>query len=299
MPWLFDPRHLHTLQAVVRLSSFAAAAADLGYTQSAVSQQIAELERRVGTRVVARRPVRPTEAGIVLLEAEATIGATMSATAAELTALQQGSTGHLRLGAFVSAAATIVPPALRWLRVNHPGVRVSLRQLETHASFDALLRGDLDLAVTFDYTHDRQPAPGAIHRRLIRTDPVLAVLPRSHPLADRDVIDPADLAAHEWINTPVATLDRPGNQPAADVTARHRLDFEGDDFRTALKLVAENLGVALLPELALIDAPATVTSRPLTSGGLTRHIYACRLATRHVSATLAGLEDQLSHSAIT
>src|SRR5918997_5742308 len=222
MAWRFDPRHLHTLQAVVRLASFAAAAEELGYTQSAVSQQIAELERRVGTRVVARRPVRPTEAGIVLLDAEATIEATMSATAAELTALQQGTTGHLRLGAFVSAAATLVPPALRWLRVNHPGVRVTLRQLETHDSYEALLRGDLDLAVTFDYTHDRQPAPGGIRQRLIRTDPVLAVLPISHPLADRDVIGPADLARDEWINTPVVALDQIGN---GHTTARHRLNF--------------------------------------------------------------------------
>lgn len=248
--------------------------------------------------MVARRPVRPTEAGIVLLDAEATIEATMSASAAELTALQQGTTGHLRLGAFVSAAATLVPPALRWLRVIHPGVQVTLRQLETHASHEALLRGDLDLAVTFDYTHDRQPAPDGIHQRLIRTDPVLAVLPVSHPLAERDVIDPADLAPDEWINTPVTALDRPGGQLAADVT-RHRLDFEGDDFRTALKLVAQDLGVALLPELALMDAPATVTSRPLSRGAFTRYIYACRLDTRRVSATLAGLEDQLSHPATT
>jgi DNA-binding transcriptional LysR family regulator len=127
--------------------------------------------------------------------------------------------------------------------------------------------------------------------------PVLAVLAKSHPLADRDVIDPASLAPHEWINTPVTTLNRPGDQHPAAATASHRLDFEGDDFRAPLKLVAENLGVALLPELALVDAPSTVTSRPLITGGLTRHIYACRLDTRHVSAILTGLENQLANPA--
>jgi DNA-binding transcriptional LysR family regulator len=296
--WKFDPRHLGTLEAVVRLGSFASAAEELGYTQSAVSQQIAELERRVGTRVVARRPVRPTEAGTVLLAAEAAVQTTMSTTAAELIALEQGTTGHVRLGAFVSAAASLVPSALGRLRASNPGVHVTLRQSETSASYDALLRGDLDLAVTFDYRHAPQPAPEGIHRQLIRTDPVMVVLPTSHSLADRNDLDLADLTHEAWITTPVEEPEGADEHGVGDDSPRHRLDFEGDDFRTAMKLVAADLGVALLPELALADAPTGVVGRPLRgTGRLTRYVYTCRLSTRHVSAPVARLEDYLAELA--
>src|ERR1700754_2408365 len=97
--WPVDPRHLVTLAEVVRLGSFAAAADSLGYTQSAVSQQIGELERRVGERVVERRPVRVTAAGEVLLVAERRMQATMASVAAELDAITAGVTGQVRLGA--------------------------------------------------------------------------------------------------------------------------------------------------------------------------------------------------------
>jgi DNA-binding transcriptional LysR family regulator len=221
----------------------------------------------------------------------------MSTTAAELTALKQGATGHVRLGAFVSAAASLVPPALGRLRASHPGVRVTLRQSETNASYDALLRGDLDLAVTFDYRHAPQPAPGGIHRQLIRTDPVLIVLPASHPLADREDLDITDLAHEAWITTPVDQLGQADEHRTGDDPQHHQLDFEGDDFRTALKLVAANLGVALLPQLALADAPTGVVGRPVRGTGLTRSIYTCRLNTRHVSAPLARLENHLAELA--
>jgi DNA-binding transcriptional LysR family regulator len=297
VPWTLDPRHLLTLEAVVRLRSFAAAADALGYTQSAVSQQIAELERRIGVRVVDRRPVRPTAAGSVLLAAEASIQAAMSTTAAELAALDKGLTGTVRLGAFVSAAVSIVPAALTELRTSNPGVQVILRQLETADSYAALLRGDLDLAVTFDYDRALQPEPEGIVRRLIRTDPVLIALPASHPLAGQETVDPAQVESDAWITTPVTAphLNPTAGAPAAG--ARPSLELQGDDFRTALRLVAEGLGAALLPELALTDAPPGVIGRPLAGAPLTRYVYLCRIQSHRVPAPIAQLEKYLTSGA--
>ena len=295
--WPFDPHHLRTLEAVARLGSFAAAADELGYTQSAVSQQIAELERRVGSRVLNRRPVTPTEPGTVLLAAETAFRTAMSITATELAALDEGAAGTVRLGAFVSAAASIVPPALARLRSSNPGVRVTLRQLETSQSYHSLRRGDLDLAVTFDYDGAPQPAPDGIIRRMIRTDPVMAILPTSHSLANHEDVDLADFAPDTWINTPVDTARPATGRPAAGRDGpAHRLGFEGDDFRTVVNLVAAGLGVALLPQLALLHAPAGVVGRPIRGGTIERRIYLARLNTLNASAAVTALERYISES---
>ncbi len=294
--WPFDPSHLRTLEAVARLGSFAAAADELGYTQSAVSQQIAELERRVGTRVLNRRPVRPTQPGTVLLAAQTAFQTTMSITATELAALGEGASGTVRLGAFVSAAASIVPPALARLRSSNPAVHVTLRQLETSQSYHALLRGDLDLAVTFDYDGTPQPAPDGIIRHVIRIDPLLIVLPVSHPLASHQEVDAADLAPDAWIRTPVDATQPatalPGARPHRDAD---RLGFEGDDFRTVINLVAAGLGVALLPQLALHDAPAGIAARPVRGATVKRRIYLARLDTRNTPAAVTTLERYLAN----
>ena len=294
MEWRFDPRQLRTLESVVRLGSFSAAADELGYTQSAVSQQISELERRVGSRVVARRPVRPTETGRVLLGTETAIGTAMTRAAAELAALTAGDAGELRLGAFISAAAAIAPPALALLRASHPGLTVTLRELEQRQMYAALLRDQIDLAVTFDYRHAPDPPPEGILRRHLTDDPVMVALPAGHPLAGSGEVDPHDVGSHEWINTAVA--DGGLDLTSSGDDHEHRLTFDGQDFRTALNLVAAGLGVALLPRLSLLDAPPEVVARPLRRPGVVRRIHTCRLDTGHVSASVGRLQTCLEQA---
>lgn len=297
MSWLFDPRHLVTLAAVVRLGSFAAAAEELGYTQSAVSQQIAELERRVGARVLIRRPLRATEAGRVLLDTEAAISMSMSRAATELGALAEGTVGEVRLGAFISAAASIVPPALARLRASCPAVHIALRELEQRETHALLFRGDVDLAITFDYGHASGPVPAGLRQEHLMDDPIMVVLPVGHPLAGADSVTPAELPSDAWINTPVDFRDLATSPVVGHRGGEHRLDFDGMDFRTALNLVAAGLGVALLPKLLLLDAPTSVVVLPMRQPTLVRRLYTCRLDTRGVTAPIRRLEAYLREAA--
>jgi len=290
-----DPRHLITLEAVARHGSFAAAADELACTQSAVSQQIAEIERRIGIRVLYRRPVRVTEAGQILLEAELAVRTATAIALQELSALSEGRTGRVRLGAFASAAVSVVPCALVRLRQTHPDVHVKLTQLETESSYAQILRGDLDLALTFDYDRAPREPPARIRRSLVVKDPVLVVLPMGHPLAGRKQVGLAELADDTWIGSPV--IERP-LELLAELSRtpgfRRRLEFDGDDFQTVLSLVDQGLGIALLPKLATLLASPRVVAKPIVENPLTRFIYTSRLNTREDPVSLAAFEQALA-----
>ncbi|MBV6699717.1 LysR substrate-binding domain-containing protein [Kitasatospora aureofaciens] len=294
-----DPRLLAALEAVVRHGSFNSAARELGYTAPAVSQQIAELERRTGLRVLERRPVRPTPAGEVLLGAEQGVRSVLAAASAELDAIRAGTAGQIRLGAFASAATGIVPKALAQLHRAYPDVQVSLSQLEPEAGYSRLKRGDMDLALTYDYDFIPMPPPRTLRRTLVARDPVVAVVPAGHHLADRDVIDLADLAAETWIAAPEAALRLELLAQIAQTPGfRARLQYDGDDFNTVLGFVAAGLCVAVMPKLALPPGATEVVARPLADPQLTRFIYAVRIDTRHTPRALLALEQMLTAQAL-
>jgi DNA-binding transcriptional LysR family regulator len=290
-----DPRHLIALEAVVRHGSFAAAADELACTPSAVSQQIAEIERRVGIRVLDRRPVRATEAGQVLLGAELAVRTATAIAMQELSSLSKGLAGRVRVGAFSSAAAGVVPCALASLRRTHPNVRVHLTQLETEMSYAQILRGDLDLALTFDYDRAPRKPPARIRRSLVVRDPVLVVLPVAHRLARRERVHLADLANDAWIESSI--VDRQLEllaQLSRTPGFKQRVDFAGDDFQTVLGLVDQGLGIALLPKLATLRAPPGIVTKPIVENPLTRFIYTSRLESCEAPASLAAFEQKLA-----
>ncbi|MFI9318264.1 LysR family transcriptional regulator [Kitasatospora aureofaciens] len=294
-----DPRLLATLEAVVRHGSFNSAARELGYSAPAVSQQIAELERRTGLRVLERRPVRPTPAGEVLLDAEQGVRSALAAASVELDAMRAGTAGRIRLAAFASAATSIVPKALAQLHTTYPDVRVSLSQLEPEAGYSRLKRGDMDLTLSYDYDFIPQPPPRTLRRTLIARDPVVAVVPTGHHLADRDVIDLASLASETWIAAPEAALRLELLAQIAKTPGfRARLEYEGDDFNTVLGFVAAGLCVAVMPQLALPRGTTQVVARPLAEPELTRFIYAVRIDTRHAPHALLALEQMLAAQAL-
>ena len=146
-----EVRHLIALAAIARTKSFSQAAAELGYAQSAVSQQIATLERAVGHRLVERpggpRPVSLTEAGELVLRHATHITARLGAVRADLDALAAGEAGSVRIGTFQSASARLLPPTLTRFRDSWPRVGVELRNEINTSTLDELVRaGQLDLA---------------------------------------------------------------------------------------------------------------------------------------------------------
>lgn len=258
-----DVRLLSTLEAVVRTGSFGAAADDLHVTPSAVSQQMSELERRVGRPVLHRRPLRLTPAGTVLVEAALRLRGTLTRAQGQLDALDSGESGRIRVGAFTSATAGPVAQAIGSFRPDFPGVQVHLIQAEPPDCYDGLLRGDLDLAVTYLYPQSPQPIPAGIRIEHAAVDQFVAVVPRTHPLARRRSIDLVDLKDEDLIGTVLTHLPFPWpgeRRPRADAIG---VAFEGEDYTTTLQLVHHGLGVALLPQLVATEPSSGVKVLPL------------------------------------
>ncbi len=244
------------MRAVEAEGSFTAAARSLGYTQPAVSQMVRRLEQRTGTVLVERsgRSVRLTEAGQVLAAHAVKVLAALDNAEAEVAAIAGLASGRVRLMAFPSSSATLVPTALAKVKKAHPGVTVHFSEGEPPESLAALRSGLCDLAVAFTYEgtdagrgEDDLEGLEVID---VLDDPVAVALPVDHPLADREVVRLADLAQEQWIaGCPrcrghlLALCDHAGFRP--------EVSFETEDYVAVLGLVAAGLGVALVPRLIL------------------------------------------------
>ncbi|MCK0114150.1 LysR family transcriptional regulator [Ornithinimicrobium sp. F0845] len=253
---MFDVAGLRVMRAIASEGSFTAAARSLGYTQPAVSQMVRRLEQRTGTVLVERtgRSVRLTEAGEVLARHAVSVLAALDNAEAEVAAIAGLESGRVRLMAFPSSSATLVPRALATVKAAHPGVTVNFSEAEPPESLAALRGGLCDLAVAFTYDgtdagrgEDDLEGLEVID---ILTDPVTVALPTDHALADQEVVSLTDLRDEPWIaGCPrcrghlLELCDQAGFHP--DVS------FETEDYVAVLGLVAAGLGVALVPRLIL------------------------------------------------
>lgn len=263
---------MQILVEVSRRGSLSGAAEALSYTPSAVSQQIAALEREAGAILLERRArgVVLTEAGRVLVEhAEVVLAAIESAEAAlaELSAMRRG---HLRLASFATAGATIVPRAVDAFRARHPQVEVRVEQATSVDGVARLRQARLDLVLTVDQT----PTSGIEITELF-DDPFRIAVHRTHPLAGAEELRLADLAAERWIDVPRSAV-------GGDVLARnygllgldYSVAYESDDYTAIHELVGAGLGVALLPDLAMFPHNDDVVLRPLGPDAPFRRIQA-------------------------
>ncbi|MGW4483781.1 LysR family transcriptional regulator [Amycolatopsis sp. NPDC004368] len=250
---MLDVRRMQVLRAVITSGSITAAARNLGYTPSAISQQLSVLEREAGTELLERvgRGVRATPAGLLLSEFAQTLSAELARAEAALTELKEGRTGKLAVRYFATAGASMIPHAVAAVRREHPGVWLDLKLTEPHDPMPEVEEGRADVAIVV--APRLSPPAKGIEMVHLLDDPYRAVLPRHHPLARKRVLDLADLADESWVGVdPLpgacrAILD--GACASAGFTPNAVV--EAEDYQTAQGFVAAGLGVCLIPELGV------------------------------------------------
>ncbi|MDX3646294.1 LysR family transcriptional regulator, partial [Streptomyces sp. MB09-02B] len=276
---MMDVRRMQVLRAVVTSGSVTAAASALGYTPSAISQQIGALEKEAGIALLERvgRGVRPTEAGLLLTEYAGAIGRQVAEAEAALADLRAGRTGRLAVRYFATAGASLVAPAVARLRDEHPGVRIELKLIDPDDPLPAVREGRADLALV---VRPRGADPDGVRLLHLLDDSYLAVLPAGHPLAERSGLALADLADEPWIGSewPGPCLDAQLEACAA-AGFRPRFVVESEDYATAQGFVAAGLGVGLIPRLGLGSTHPDVVVRRFTGPEPRRSIHAAVRAT--------------------
>lgn len=268
-----DVRRLRLLLELTRRGTVTAVADALGYTPSAVSQQLAVLEREAGVPLLehAGRKVALTPAGTVLAGYAQSVLATLEEASSALAATRASLTGQLRIGAFPSAARTILPPVLVALGRDHPGLELMATELDPAAVPDALRSATIDVALTasYDYVPD-EPDP-AVDTEPLLDETVYLAAPAGRPTggsADRDGGDAgiADCRESPWVaGTPGTACHAMLVRACQARGFTPRIRHHADDFGTVLALVAAGQGVSLVPELGVARHPPDVTLIPLTA----------------------------------
>ncbi|WP_033284234.1 LysR family transcriptional regulator [Streptomyces sp. NRRL F-525] len=273
---MLDVRRMQVLRAVVGCGSVTAAAARLGYTPSAVSQQVGALEKEAGTALLERvgRGVRPTAAGLLLTEYADAIGRQVAEAETALADLVAGRTGRLAVRYFATAGAALVAPAVARLRAEHPGVQLELKLTDPDDPLPEVKEGRADVALVVGATGASKAHEGV---RLVKLldDPYLAVLPKGHRLAARRSVELSELAEEPWVGSewPGPCLD--AQLDACEAAGfRPRFAVQSEDYVTAQGFVAAGLGVTLIPRLGLGSRHPDVVVRVVRDPEPVRTIHA-------------------------
>ncbi len=292
---LSDVGRLRALRKIAEHGSFSRAADDLGYTQSAVSQQIAALEHEVGLTLLDRgvRPVALTDAGRLLTAHAQSVLEHLATAEAQLVAIRGLRAGRLRLAAFGSALATFVPTAIARFRGLHPEVELILVEAEPDASVPLLRTGEVDRALVYGFEPDAGAADGGLELVHLLEDEHRVVLPARHRLAAQDAVTVAELADEAWIvphaDGPARAYRQSIDRLCRDAGFAPRVAFETTDLQAAQAFVASGLGVALMHDLTLPTRRHDIAVRPLAGPRLTRPISAVVVTGRRPPAADAML----------
>ena len=272
---MLDVRRLRLLHDLAHLGTIAAVAAAHAYTPSAVSQQLAALERQAGVPLLERtgRRVALTSAGRILVRHAETILADIERASAAIAAVRAGLSGPLRIGAFPTAVRTLLPGALVALGREHPGLELMVSEMDPAVVPDALRDRRLDVGLTQDYdVVPAEPDAALDGVPLLDETVYLAVPVANTAAAGTDPVPAARDAA--WIVGSPGTLCHTVALRLCQVAGfTPRVRHHADDFATVLALVAAGQGVALVPRLAVARPPAAVRLMPLSARRRTRIAY--------------------------
>lgn len=292
---MLNPVHLRTLVAVIRAGSFADAARQLGYTGSAVSQQIAALERAVRVPLFERsaHSVRPTPAADFLARRARDSLTSLRALEDDVAGLVEGTVGRIRIGSFPTASERLLPQALADLREEHPTVEVLLDEGETDDLLHRLGDGDIDLALVYRYDLVPRRWPRAFGARQLLQEDLVLLLPPDHPCAGKEVVRLGELRDERWVSPREGTAGalcllrlctREGFEPQVAVRS--------NDYDVVSAFVRAGLGIALVP--ALSHEPRDgVVSTGVEDVTVHRHVTALHRSLRHnpaVTGAVAALE---------
>jgi DNA-binding transcriptional LysR family regulator len=296
---VLDLRRLRIFAAVVEGGSFTAAAATLYLSQPAVSQQMAILEREAGVPLLERVPrgIRLTPAGELLARRTSELLAEMGSIEEELQQFGVG-TQEVRLGAFPTAGADLVPLAIKTYRTLHPNVRVVLTPSHANDVVAQLHASRIQIGLVWDYDFAPQQTDPAFERVELLADPLQVVLPVDHPAAGEDEIALLDLAEEQWI----VRAHRPPYAQAFETMCRiagfePRITFRTDNYQAIQGLVAAGIGLGLVPRLSLTPRRPDVVARRMAAPAFSRRVAALAVPEAHRSSVVDDMLDVLRTSA--
>jgi DNA-binding transcriptional LysR family regulator len=285
---MLELRRLRLLRELSERGTIAAVADALRFTPSAVSQQLAMLEREAGVKLLERagRGVRLTDAALVLVEHADALLERAAEAEADLAAAAGTIAGRARIAGFQSVLLRLAIPAMARLAREAPRLRCELVEGEPEESLPALALGHIDLVVGDEWQHQPRRLPPGLDRHELLGDPVRLVLPARHPAARRhaDAVPLAELADEPWVTGHAGMgwdemIQRTCRELGGfDPDVRHR----ANDATIGLALVARGLAVMLLPALPMSGREPGVTVRRVAEAPITRAIFA---VTRSADAT--------------
>jgi DNA-binding transcriptional LysR family regulator len=294
---MLDVRRMRVLLEVAKRGSMSAAADALNYTPSAVSQQIATLERESGVALVERGPrsITLTDAGRSLAEHAELILARLDIAEMEVREIAGLHGGRLRLATFRSAGETIMAEAITRFHARYPGVELTLTEGEPEEYLPLIRSGELDLGLSFEYDHVASVRVESSEEQLLLEEEIGVALPVEHRFAELAALDLASLAEESWIgSTPRSSVHAFTRNTCLRAGFEPSIKFATDDYHVAQALVATGVGIAFLPRLAVATAHPGIVYRPIASAPPSRRVLAVYRAGGLRSPTTSAMVELLS-----